>query len=297
VIHVEEHRLIKNIVFRLVRRHIAGFTMNSALNAVRYLNGDGMNTTLTFLSEHVSDPIKARYNANTYVQVIKQISRLHLNSSVSLRLSQIGYALGNGSADRLLDDILDAARSGSSTVWLEGGLGVTHDELMAVYNDRRAANPNLGVEIPISYYSRMDGIIRSIRPRSMVRMTSHPYMAESAASNRSNTQKGMLNRYMSAISLLLKKSQKVCIHEPDEKLMARIASSSNGHKKDLIFGVPFGYSKRRVKRLMKMKVNLDVYVPYGKDWSAYAIYGLASGRLHGIATTLLDGERGGAHGS
>ncbi len=270
--------------------------MNSALNAVRYLNGEGMNTTLTFLSEHVSDPIKARYNANTYVQMIKQISRLHLNSSVSLRLSQIGYALGNGSADRFLDDILDAANAGNSTVWLEGGLGMTHDELMAVYNERRAANPNLGVEIPISYYNRMDGIIRSIKPHSMVRMTSHPYMAERADGNGNKAQKGVLDRYMSAIRMLLKKSQKVCIHEPDEKLMIRIASNSNGHKKDLIFGVPFGYSKRRVKKLMKMKVNLDVYVPYGKDWSTYAIYGLASGRLHSIATTLLDGEKSGTYG-
>ena len=296
MIHVEEHRLIKNIVFRLVRRHIAGSTMNSALNAVRYLNGKGMRTTLTFLNEHVSDPIKARYNANTYVQMIRQISRLHLDSSVSVRLSQIGYTLGNGSADRFLDDILDAAKAGSPTVWLEGGLGVTNDELMSVYNDRRARHPNLGVEIPISYYSKMDGITRSIRPNSMIRVTSHAYMAESAHGSGRGAQKGVFDRYMSTIRMLLKKSQKICIHEPDEKLMARIASGSNGHKKDLIFGVPFGYNSRRMQKLMKMKVNLDVYVPYGKDWSTYAVYGLAGNRLRGIAATMLNGEESDANG-
>ncbi len=296
MIHVEEHRLIKNIVFRLVRRHIAGSTMNSALNAVKDINGRGMHTTLTFLNEHVSDPIKARYNANTYVQMIRQISRLHLDSSVSVRLSQIGYTLGNGTAGRFLDEILDAAKAGSSTVWLEGGLGITNDELMSVYNDRRAGNPDLGVEIPISYYSKMEGIIRSIRPNSMIRVTSHAYLAESKKYDDKKAQKGVFDRYMSAIMMLLKKSQKVCIHEPDEKLMARIASNSNHHKKDLIFGVPFGYNKRRVKRLMGMKINLDVYIPYGKDWSAYAIYGLAGSRLRGIAAAMLNGEKSDKNG-
>ncbi len=270
--------------------------MNSALNAVRDINGRGMRTTLTVLNEHINDQIKARYNANTYTQMARQISRLHLDSSISVRLSQLGYTLGSGSADRLLDGVLDAAKAGGSTVWLESGLGVTNDELIAVYKDRLSSYPDIGVEIPISYYSRMDGIARSIRQNSKIRVTSHSYMAENAKGSGRKAEKGMLDRYMAAISMLMKRSPKLCIHESNDRLMARIASRSNGHKKDLTFGIPFGYSAHKMSRLVRMKVNLDVYVPYGKDWSAYAIYGLASDRLKGIATTLLDGEKSDING-
>jgi proline dehydrogenase len=288
---VQEHRIIKNIVFRLVRRHIAGSTMNSALNAVRHLNGKGMDTTLTFLSEHVNDPIKARYNANNYVQMIRQLSRLHLNSSVSVRLSQLGFALGGtGSPDRLLDEVLDAASASHSTVWLESGLGVTNDELMAVYRDRRGDLAKLGVEVPISYYGNMDGIAKMIKPNDMVRITSHQYMAERKPARGAKADRNTVKRYMGAVGLLLKKSAKVCIHESDEKLVTRIVAGCNGYKKDLIFGVPFGYNTNRVSKLMKMKVRLDVYVPYGKDWTNYAVYGLAGARLRSIATPLFYGK-------
>ncbi len=286
---MEEHRLIKNIVFRLVRRHIAGSTMNSALNAVRYLNGKGMNTTLTFLNEHVSDPIKARYNTNTYVQMIRQISRLHLNSSVSVRLSQIGYATGHESADRFLDEILEAASEGT-TVWLESGAGVTNDQLMSVYHDRKGMR-NLGVEIPISYYGKMDGLTKMIKPNGMVRITSHEYMAERKPENEKTEERSMLARYLGAIGVLVKKSGKVFIHESNDRLIAKIAKSSNGHKQNLTFGIPFGYSAHKLNKLEKLKLNLDVYVPFGKDWTTYAIYGLAGNRTRSIATALLNGQK------
>ncbi len=287
---MEEHRLIKNIVFRLVRRHIAGSTMNSALDALKNLNDKGMNTTLTFLNEDVRDPIKARYNANTYVQMAKQISRLHLNTALSIRLSQIGFALDTGSADKLLDEILEAAGPDASTVWLEGGTGVTNDQLMDVYKNRIEGRKNIGVEVPLSYYQGLDGIAGMIPEDALVRITSHPYVPEQNSKN-GKDYKGIVKNYMNAINTLLKRSSQVCIHEPDESLMVRIAASSNGHKNDIVFGVPFGYNNRKIRKLQKMKVKLDVYVPYGKDWVPYAIYGLASGRLRGIAVALLDGKK------
>ncbi|HUC38529.1 MAG TPA: hypothetical protein VL944_00155 [Candidatus Acidoferrum sp.] len=290
---MEEHRLIRNIVFRLIRRHIAGSTMNSALNAVKSLNGKGMNTTLTFLSESVPDPIKARYNANTYVQLARQISRLHLNASLSVRLSQIGFTTGTDSAGKLLDGILDAS---SSTVWLEGGPGVTNDQLMEVYNQKAAQYKNLGVEVPLSYYGRMDGIAKRIRPKGLVRITSRAYMAEQKHSDDKKAYKNVMKSYMDTIGMLLKRSQKVFIHEPNDHLIAKIASGCNGHRNDLIFGIPFGYSARKVKELIKKRVNLDVYVPYGKDWASYAVYGLAGSRMRGIAMALLDGKAGGENG-
>ena len=284
----EEHRIIKNIVFRLVRKHIAGSTVNSALNTVRALNARGLGTTVTFLNEHVNDPVKARYNANAYVQVIRQISRLHLNSGISVRLSQIGFTVGNGVSSKGLEEIIEAAEQSSTMVWLESGPGITNDELLDVYGNCRSASGNIGVEIPISYYGQLGGIAKRLRSRDMVRLASHSYYVGEARKQKDDS--GTLKRYLSSIEVLMKRSAKVWVHDPSERLVARIASSARSHKKDLIFEIPLGYNRKRAASLMKNRVNLDVYVPYGKDWAPYAIYRLSGGRIRAIASAVLNGQ-------
>lgn len=101
----DEQGLIQKIVFRLVKKHIAGSTLDSALKQIRESNAKGIHATVTFLNEKVDDISKARYNANTYVQFIKQSSRLHLNADVSLRLSQMGYHLNGGYLEKCLEDV------------------------------------------------------------------------------------------------------------------------------------------------------------------------------------------------
>jgi len=288
ILLAEEHRLIRNLVFRLVRRHIAGFTMNSALNAVKLLNGKGMGTTLTFLSEHVNDQLKARYNSNTYMQLIKQISRLHLDSSVSVRLSQIGFATGNGYADRHLDELVASAKQNGTMVWLEGGAGVGTEQLIGAYSERMGDYNNMGVEIPLSHYGNPERIVGMVKPKGAVRITPNQHMTDFAEEPKQ--EKGALDRYLAAVQSLIRRSSKVCIQESNDHLISRIAAYGKAQRRDLIFGIPFGYNSKKVKRLTKMKLKLDVYVPYGKDWTPYAIYGLAGSRLRGVALKLLNGQ-------
>ena len=68
----DQKHLIKGIVFRLVKKHIAGSTTQSVLEAVRRLNTLGMHATVTLLNDHIEQPQQARYNANAYVQLIKR---------------------------------------------------------------------------------------------------------------------------------------------------------------------------------------------------------------------------------
>lgn len=293
----EEHGLIRNLVFRLVRRHIAGSTMNSALNAVKALNGKGMGTTLTFLSEHVNDQLKARYNSNTYMQMIKQISRLHLDSSVSVRLSQIGFAAGNGYADRHLDELMAAARQAGTMVWLEGGAGVDTEQLIGAYSDRMGDYDNIGVEVPLSHHGNPEGTARMVGSKGTIRITPHQHMAN-GIEEEEKPGSGALDRYVKTVQSLISRSSRVCVQEPNDHLISRIAAYGKAHRRDLIFGIPFGYGSKKVKRLEKMKLKLDVYVPYGKDWTPYAIYGLAGPRMRGVALKLLNGQNyGGEDGS
>ncbi|MCL4389260.1 hypothetical protein M1397_01445 [Candidatus Marsarchaeota archaeon] len=290
IILPREHRLIKKIVFRVVRSHIAGATMKTALEEVSRLNGRKINATITFLNEHADDPLKAKYNSNTYIQIIKQISRLHLKASVSVRLAQLGYSLDNGCMDRCLDAVLAAARPYSTVVWLEPGEGVPYDSLAEVYMKRMSDYPNIGIELPISHYGSIRKLLPELKSSSRVRIIRHPYMFAEEEKEK-KAWKGHADGYINVIKLLSKKKTKIYVQESNDKIISKIASSTKGNRGNLIFGLPLGYSGKRLNGMLKSKMSVDIYVPYGKDWTPYAIYGLAGGKLRRIATALLDGKQ------
>ncbi len=286
----EEHRLIKGLVYRVVRKHIAGATLKSALDEVGKLNALGANTTLTFLNEKVSDNTKAKYNSNAYIQIIKQVSRLHMKCSISARLSQLGFNIDEECAERCLAEILDAARKGSIKVWIEAGRGVGQDRLIDAYAKYMADSDMLGIEMSvnnITYMKKLAGVIKKGAP---VRLTRNPYFFGDEREGRKDT-KEYLNAYATSIKELSRSKAEICIQESDDRLISKVAGISKRNQRDLIFGMPFGYSFKKINRLLKMKMKVDVYVPYGQDWIPYAIYGLAGNRLRRIAMAVLDGEK------
>lgn len=286
----EEHRLIKSLVYRVIRRHIAGSTLKSALEEVGKLNVSGASATLTFLNETVPDTLKAKYNSNTYVHMIKQLSRLHMNCSVSARLSQLGFGVSEECADRCLSGMLDAAAKSSVRVWIEAGRGVGQDKLIEVYEKHIEDSDILGIEVSVNnmrYMKKLGGIIKKGAP---VRLTRNPYFFSDLQSEKKN-MKECLDSYAASIKELSQSKAEICIQESDDKLVSKVSGMIKRNRRDLIFGIPFGYSFKKINKLLKMKMKVDVYVPYGQDWIPYAIYGLAGNRFRRIAMAVLDREK------
>jgi hypothetical protein len=98
-----------------------------------------------------------------------------------------------------------------------------------------------------------------------------------------------LRLYRNYIDALMAKKAHLTLLEHDHKLIGKLISSSKDYKKNLIFEIPLGYNGK-LGKLAKGKLNMSVYVPYGKDWIPYFINRLAEGRVRNIAVTLLDGQ-------
>ncbi len=285
----EEHRLIKGLVYRVIRKHIAGSTLKSALDEVRKLNEIGASATLTFLNETVPDTVKAKYNSNAYVHMIKQLSRLHMKCSVSARLSQLGFTVSRECAERCLSDMLQVAERNSVRVWIEAGRDVRPDQLIDVYTRNSINSDTLGIEVSINNAAYIKKLSAVIKKGAHIRVTRHPYLFGEDNPGKKD-MKEYADAYAASIKELSKARAGICIQESNDKLISKIASIAKKNQRDLIFGMPFGYSLKKMSRLIKMKMNVDIYVPYGQDWIPYAIYGLAGNRLRKIAIAVLDGE-------
>jgi proline dehydrogenase len=279
----KHNNLIGKLVFRLVKKHIAGSTNSSVLKVIRELNNKGMHATVTLLNEHVDDHTKARYNTNAYVQFIKQLSRLRLNSDISIRASQLGGMIDRELLERNLGDIIEAAKTAEGRLWIEEEPLAKKGEAVELYRKFKPRFRNLGVEISPT---------NEIEGKDVGKMLSGSDIIKLRYNQKGGTEhKGdKLKLYKSYIEALSKRHTSLTLLEHDQKLVSRIMAAGRDYKKNLIFEIPLGYSQKPSK--LKGKSNMSVYVPYGKDWIPYFINRLAEGRVSGIAATLLDGKTG-----
>ena len=307
----DKHALLKGFVFRLIKKRIAGATLGAALQDARENYNKGMRTTLTFLNDSVDEPTKARYNANSYVQLARQASRLHLNADISLRLSQIGSRLNHGILDKCLSDVMRIVDGTDTKVWFEAERGESMQEFFGIYRKYRKEYRNIGIELPLWYQLDVSAIKANLEPRDAVKITAYNFsgLEESLKETREKgrgkekngnsgevpSSKHIFEKYISSISKLLAAGVEVWVLDSDEKTIAKLAGFSKEYKKDLIFELPLGSNKKWLNKLLKNKVRLSVYTPYGKDWEPYMAnrWAVKHERLRGLATKVLDVEQKG----
>jgi proline dehydrogenase len=298
-----KHGIIKKLVFRLVKKHIAGSTMSAVLENVRKNSSNGMHTTVTLLNEHVDDANKARYNTNSYLQFIRQMSRLRLNASCSIRLSQLGYGINGQVLDKSVSTVLDEACGRGVPVWLEYEKGISLDKLFGIYRKYKTRCPSLGAELPVMYPVDAETIRSMVRKGDNIKLVSYSFAngsspvksRKSIIKNRANESEkyeeistgGTYEKYIAKIGRLLQSGAKVSVLEPDEGLISKIASFSKEYRKELIFELPLGFNERKARKLIATRVRIGVYLPYGKDWSPYVVNKLVDGRVRDLAVKVL----------
>jgi len=293
-----DHGLIKRLVFKLVKKHIAGSTTASVIRTVKQLNEKNVSATVTFLNENAETPLKVRYNINSYSEIIRQFSRLNLNAEISLRLSQLGYLYNKEQAVSALDEIASVADRYKTKLWLESEGSIVQGNIFDV-RDRYDGTKDMGVEVPMDYVSKYTNgsIPQSLLSYKEIKLmstsSSTPSGKQKSIDKPQKQKKDQESIYHKCIAKLAENDIQTTIFSHDEKMLSKLMEDSKSYKKHLRFEVPLGYNRKRFGMMLKSNQKMSVYVAYGKDWIPYAINKLTEGRIRDIAKAVLDGETGG----
>src|SRR5208337_4836274 len=123
---LKEHPIVGRILYRLIKKHIAGTTMSSVIERAKELNGKKLPVSIAFLSDSAKDSTKAKYATTTYLELIRRIARMGLKASVQVPLNQIGSGVSEEVAVRNGKEILRTANKYGVFVWFElNGPGVS----------------------------------------------------------------------------------------------------------------------------------------------------------------------------
>ncbi|MDE1860355.1 MAG: hypothetical protein KGH72_01415 [Candidatus Micrarchaeota archaeon] len=265
----EQEPLFEKVLHRLVKRHISGTTMSSAIEKAKELNSRNMAVAITFLSGAVTDKSKARYITTTYLELIRQISRLGIKASVQIPLEQLGMNVSRDTAIKNLQEIVAAGSKYGVFVWAE--IDDTNIDISRGIDEGKRA---FGIAFPSDDYKKYLKMYKQSRAVKLM------------FGGGAKKEKGYYKSLVKEVSKRDTINNCVLSSLPENALWPIV---NNGIRKEKSLALEFGmgYSSRKLAKAMKKGAKVSMMVPFGKDWVRYATTNVPEGYMRFLAGRLL----------
>lgn len=278
---------------RVVRRFVAGETIEEALSVARELARRGAMVTLDYLGEDVTDPDEARSAAAVVGDVLSRIGTEALPAEVSVKPTQLGLGFDPGLARALLARIASAAEHAGSHVTLDmEGSGVTEGTVAMAEESGRDA---VGCAVQ-AYLRRTPADLRRLTDAgASVRLCKGAYAEPAALAFRSRA--AVAASFASCADWLLEHGVYPRLATHDHRLIeraqqsvARLGLARSAFEFQMLYGVRPSLQQALVAEGWPLRI----YVPFGSQWYRYLVRRLAE-RPANVAF-LLRALRGDARG-
>lgn len=266
---LKEDSLVERLVYRLIKKHVAGTTMNSAIERAQEFNKDNVLASIMFLSGNSDSKSKARYVTATYIELIRRISRMGLKASVHIPIGQIGGGVDSETAAANLLEIINTGNKYGVFIWA----AFNGSAAEASVAKRFKHSKGFGVAAP---HSKADEIVNKWHVKAVKLIFD-------------GKEKEEIPKLVREVEVVAKNTRTAVFSSPPEKLVSSLMNNSK-YKKSLVFEFGLAYSRSKMKKLLGKGVTASVSVPFGKDWTSYAMDIVPEGKTHFIVGNLLKEE-------
>lgn len=257
--------------FFLARRFVAGATIESAIDAVRALNAQGMTATLDFLGEDVFERAAAEKTKDAYLRMLDAIAAAGVRSNVSVKMTAMGLLIDETFALENLQAILErAARNDDSFVRIDMEGSAVTAQTLELFERAYAAHRNVGPVLQ-AYLKRTPGDVdRAIALGARVRLCKGAYNEPPEIAYKEMPR--IREQYLTCARKLLSEGNYPAIATHDRALIAAIKAftKSSGIQTDRFeFQMLYGVRPELQRELVREGYRLRIYVPFGTHWAGY----------------------------
>jgi proline dehydrogenase len=255
----------------LVDRFVAGETLDEAIGACHDLVSQGMTITLDQLGENVHTQAEVDAATATYVDMLRRLAREGLAPNVSVKLTMLGFDLGDEVATAAMETILETAREVKGFVRIDMEGSAYTERTMRVFYELHDRFPDeVGIVIQ-TYLHRAEADVREcISRKARVRLVKGAY-AEPASVAFQDAAK-VDGNYVTLMKVLLDEGNfpALATHDPALIQQALAYVRQRGIALDRFeFQMLYGVRRDEQLRLAEEGYGMRVYVPYGTEWYPY----------------------------
>jgi proline dehydrogenase len=260
----------------MVRRFVAGETLDTALESVRRLNADGLAATLDHLGENVLSEAEAEASAAECKRVQRRIADEALGANLSIKLTQLGLDVASAVAERLARDVVGHGRDLGQFVRIDMESSAHTDRTLDLHRKLWETHRNVGIVLQ-SYLLRTDADLdAAIAEGVRVRLVKGAYDEPPTVAYRSKADVDAA--FLRQTKRLLEAGDYPAIATHDTALIraAQERSARRGIAKSAYeFQMLYGIRRDLQASLARQGHPVRVYTPYGDKWFGYMMRRLA----------------------
>jgi proline dehydrogenase len=257
-------------LFFLAKRFVAGETTETAIAAVAKLNARGLECTVDFLGEDVTNEREATLTTGTYLEMIDRIASAGAACNVSVKLSAIGQLISEDLAVANLARITAKARPLRMFVRLDMEGSGTVDSTYRILERARASYQDIGPVVQAYLKRAAQDVERCIAQGLRVRLCKGAYKEPPDVAFQKMSD--IRSNYVQLAQRLLSDGAYPGIATHDERIIAGVRefAARNAIKSDRYeFQMLYGIRPEAQRALVRQGYRMRVYVPFGTHWASY----------------------------
>jgi proline dehydrogenase len=275
---------VKNLVAHapvsrnVVRRFVAGESVDDAVSATRRLASDGLKVSLDRLGEDTRDVGMAEATTKAYLQLIGRLADEGLTSGaeMSVKCSAVGQSLDEQLAIDNVRTICAAAGIAGTAVTLDMEDHTTTDSTLGILRELRRDFPDTGAVLQ-AYLHRTESDCRDLAYEgSRVRLCKGAYNEPASVAFQGRVE--VDRSFVRCLKVLVAGAGYPMVASHDPRLVAITASlveRSGRAKGTYEYQMLYGIRPDEQRRLVRAGETVRVYLPYGDEWYGYLMRRLA----------------------
>ena len=262
----------------VVRRFVAGETVDDAVRASTALTGRGLAVSLDHLGEDTHDAGQADATVKAYLVLLERLSEAGLTSGgrteVSVKLSAVGQTIDDGLALEGAHRICESAHAAGTTVTLDMEDHTTTDRTLEALAALRRDFPDTGAVLQ-AYLHRTEDDCRALAVEgSRVRLCKGAYKEPESVAHQAPAE--VDRAYVRCLEVLMAGPGYPMVATHDPRLIAVAGELAKDRTKGSFeYQMLYGIRPHEQTRLAAQGDTVRVYVPYGDQWYGYLMRRLA----------------------
>ncbi len=275
-------------IFRFVRRNglarkfasrfVAGEDVETAIEAVRPLNSRQITASLDLLGESVTREEEAAAARDEYLGMLDRIARTGVNANVSVKLTQMGFDIGEEVCFANMSRILDKAKGYGTFVRLDMESSAYTQRTLDFFRNRLFPQWGSVTGVVIqSCLRRSEADINDlIGLKARVRLCKGAYLepASVAFPDKADVDRN----YLKLMERLVSQGNYPGLATHDEQIISQVRAFVKGQgigPERFEFQMLYGVRRDLQQSLRAEGYNVRVYIPFGTQWYPYLMRRLA----------------------
>jgi len=265
-----------SLAAKMVHRYVAGPALEAGVAAAVQLNGHGIRGILDLLGEAVTDLAGAAQATQQYLEAVQTIADRGIDSTVSLKLTQLGLMIDRGACVANLATVLDRGRDVGVGVEIDMEQSDVVGETIQVYRDGAARYPDTRLAMQACLRRTPEDLdsLAELQPR--IRLVKGAYAEPIDRALRS--KKEITAEYQHLTEWLLKYGKLPAFGTHDHAcidLAIRAANRLGLGKRDFEIQLLYGIRRDLQQDLADRGYRVGVYIPFGSAWYPYLMRRMA----------------------